>query len=342
MTLENMMLNNKDELFSDKKQIYIVDDDESICRSLKLLLVSYGFAVNTFSSAEEYFKVVPNSTKCCLVLDIHMPGLNGWDALKRLTEAGYNHPVIVITADKDESFREKALKAGAVGFLQKPFGDHYLLHMVTHIFNKQEIEMKKLDEQELEDIKQRIIDDKNKLLFGYMKSEEVIENFDQLKKQINEYSSSIEYYTKIFYDKVDNKADKEELNKLIADSYNSIQSIKDFLNGEEYEDHNVVSAVKVYVEQLKPQMDKIMRLKYKQNIVWYDEDTMTYHLIQSYQTISSLEVALVETKVMGTKVLIRENPKPQDDNEESESDSDKESGLSIGEEIQDESYESLD
>ena len=180
----------------------------------------------------------------------------------------------------------------------------------------------KHDEQELEDIKQRIIDDKNKLLFGY--------------------SSSIEYYTKIFYDKVDNKADKEELNKLIADSYNSIQSIKDFLNGEEYEDHNVVSAVKVYVEQLKPQMDKIMRLKYKQNIVWYDEDTMTYHLIQSYQTISSLEVALVETKVMGTKVLIRENPKPQDDNEESESDSDKESGLSIGEEIQDESYESLD
>ena len=153
MTINNLMLNNKDEMFSDKKQIYIVDDDESVRRSLKLLMVSYGFAVDTFSSAEEYFKVVPNSTKCCLVLDIHMPGLNGWDALKRLTEAGYNHPVIVITADKDESFREKALKAGAVGFLQKPFGDHYLLHMVTHIFNKQEIEMKKLDEQELEDTK---------------------------------------------------------------------------------------------------------------------------------------------------------------------------------------------
>ena len=147
------MLNEKDEMFSDKKQIYIVDDDESICRSLKLLLASYGFAVDTFSSAEEYFKVVPNSAKCCLILDIHMPGLNGWDALKRLTEAGYNHPVIVITADKDENFRGKALKAGAVGFLKKPFGDHYLLHMVTQIFNKQEIEMKKLNEQELEDTK---------------------------------------------------------------------------------------------------------------------------------------------------------------------------------------------
>jgi len=48
---------------------------------------------------------------------------------------GYNLPVIVITADKDERFKEKALKAGAVGFLQKPFEDHYLLHMVNRAFN---------------------------------------------------------------------------------------------------------------------------------------------------------------------------------------------------------------
>jgi FixJ family two-component response regulator len=130
------MLNDRDEILSDKKQIYIVDDDKSVRRSLKLLMDSYGFAVDAFSSAEEYFKVVPNSAKGCLILDIHMPGLNGWDALKRLTEAGYNHPVIVISADKDDSLREKALKAGAVGFLQKPFEDHYLLHMVTRVFNK--------------------------------------------------------------------------------------------------------------------------------------------------------------------------------------------------------------
>ena len=153
MTLADLMLNNKDAMFSDKKQIYIVDDDESLRRSLKLLLVSYGFAVETFSSAEEYFKVVPNSAKCCLVLDIHMPVLNGWGALKRLTEAGYNHPVIVITADKGENLRDKALKAGAVGFLQKPFSDHYLLHLVKHVFYKQEKEMKKLNEQEIEDTK---------------------------------------------------------------------------------------------------------------------------------------------------------------------------------------------
>ena len=197
----------------------------------------------------------------------------------------------------------------------------------------------KHDDQELKHIKQRIIDEKNKLLFGYMKSEEVIENFDQLKKQINEYSSSIEYYTKIYYDKVDNKADKEELNKLITNSYTSIQTIKDFLNGEDYEDQSVVSAVKVYVEQLKPQLDKIMRLKYKQNIVWYDDDHMTYNLIQTPQTISSLEVALVETKVM-TREKRQEQPKTQTVVPDEESDEG--SGISIGEEIQDESYESLD
>ena len=129
------MLNDSDEILSDKKKVFIVDDDKSVCRSLKLLMVSYGFAVDTFYSADEFFKEVPNSTKGCLILDIHMPGLNGWDALKRLAQAGYEHPVIVITADKDESFKEKALKAGAVGFLQKPFEDHYLLHMVTSVFN---------------------------------------------------------------------------------------------------------------------------------------------------------------------------------------------------------------
>ena len=121
-----------------EKQIYILDDDESVLRSLKILMVSYGFAVDTFSSAEEFFKIVPNSAIGCLILDIHLPGLNGWDTQKRLDKTGYNLPVIVITADKDDRFKEQALKAGAVGFLQKPFEDHYLLHMVNQVFNKTE------------------------------------------------------------------------------------------------------------------------------------------------------------------------------------------------------------
>jgi two-component system, LuxR family, response regulator FixJ len=120
----------------ERKKIYILDDDQSVLRSLKLLMVSYGFAVDIFSSAGEFFSVVPNSAPGCLILDIHMVGLNGWDTQQRLAKEGYKLPVIVITADKDDSFKDKALKAGAVGFLQKPFEDHYLLHMVNQVFSK--------------------------------------------------------------------------------------------------------------------------------------------------------------------------------------------------------------
>ena len=136
MPVEELQIKKSDETFSDKKQIYILDDDESIRRSLKLLMVSYGFAVETFSSAEEFFSDVPNRVSGCLILDIHMPGLNGWDTQQRLINTGYKLPVIVITADKNDRFKERALKAGAVGFLQKPFEDHYLLHMVNQVFNK--------------------------------------------------------------------------------------------------------------------------------------------------------------------------------------------------------------
>ncbi len=136
MNLQELQLNKSEKKCLDEKQIYILDDDESVRRSLKLLMVSYGFAVETFSSSEEFFTGVSNSTEGCLILDIHMPGLNGWDTQRRLDKAGYNLPVIVISADKDDSFKEKALKAGAVGYLQKPFEDHYLLHMVNQVFNK--------------------------------------------------------------------------------------------------------------------------------------------------------------------------------------------------------------
>jgi FixJ family two-component response regulator len=59
--------------------------------------------------------------------------------MQKLAKTGYKLPVIVITADKDEHCKERALKAGAVGFLQKPFEDHHLLHMVTRVFNNTEI-----------------------------------------------------------------------------------------------------------------------------------------------------------------------------------------------------------
>jgi len=125
----------------DKKQVYIVDDDESVCRALGLLMVACGLAVRTFSSAEEFFSAVPNSAPGCLILDIHMPGLKGWEAQECLLRSGSERPIIIITADKNGDLKQQALKAGAAGFLQKPINDQELIDLINKTYFKKEEEL---------------------------------------------------------------------------------------------------------------------------------------------------------------------------------------------------------
>ena len=122
-------------MLSENKQIFIVDDDDSVCRALSILLVTYGFTVDVFNSAEEFFHAVPNSVRGCLLLDIHMPGLDGWETLQRLLASGTSRPVIIISADKNEGLNEKALRAGAMGYLQKPFSDQALVDLINKCKN---------------------------------------------------------------------------------------------------------------------------------------------------------------------------------------------------------------
>ncbi len=114
-----------------KKQIFIVDDDVSVCRALKVLLTTHGFTVNTFTSSERFFSAVPDSVCGCLILDICMPGLDGWETLKRIVGSGSDRPVILISADKNGGVHKKALIAGAIGFLQKPFNDQALVELIN-------------------------------------------------------------------------------------------------------------------------------------------------------------------------------------------------------------------
>jgi FixJ family two-component response regulator len=116
---------------SAKKKIFIVDDDASVCRALKCLLMTFGFAVETFLSGKSFFDTVKDTDLGCLILDIHLPGLDGWEVQRRLAAAGSKRPVIVMTADKNGGLRDQALQAGAVGFLQKPFTDQALLDIIT-------------------------------------------------------------------------------------------------------------------------------------------------------------------------------------------------------------------
>ena len=114
----------------EKKQIYIVDDDESICRALKTLLMTYGFAVTTFNSAKSFFAAVPDNSAGCLILDIRMPEMDGWAVQKQIVDSGSKRPVIFISADHLDNAAGRALKVGAVGFLEKPFSDQALISMI--------------------------------------------------------------------------------------------------------------------------------------------------------------------------------------------------------------------
>jgi two-component system response regulator FixJ len=118
------------------EQIYIVDDDGSVCRALSILLGTYGFSVKTFNCAEDFFTAVPNSAPGCLLLDIHMPGLDGWGIQQRLLKSGSSRPVIIMSADKNEGLNERALKAGAAGYLQKPFNDQTLVDLINIAIEK--------------------------------------------------------------------------------------------------------------------------------------------------------------------------------------------------------------
>lgn len=119
----------------ERKQIYIVDDDTSVCRALKFLLVSYAFEVQTFNSAEDFFKMVPNDAPGCLILDIHMPGLDGWSTLQRLIASGSKRSVIIISAEKNGDLKERAIKFGAKGFLQKPANDEDLVSLINQTYS---------------------------------------------------------------------------------------------------------------------------------------------------------------------------------------------------------------
>ena len=113
------------------KKVYIVDDDESVCRALKTLLMTFGFEVKTFNSAKSFFDAVTNDDPGCLVLDIHMPEMDGWTMQKKIVDSGSKRPVIFISAEKQDRVSDCALKAGAVGFLQKPFDGQTLVNLIN-------------------------------------------------------------------------------------------------------------------------------------------------------------------------------------------------------------------
>ena len=130
---------------SNQSIVMIVDDDDSIRKAVRRLMKAYGLAVETFGSAEEYLDSDRLDKTSCLILDVHMPGMNGLELQKRLVASGCVIPIIFITAFTDESARARAMTAGAVGYLAKPFADEDLLNCIHAALQSTETDVSQSD-----------------------------------------------------------------------------------------------------------------------------------------------------------------------------------------------------
>jgi FixJ family two-component response regulator len=101
--------------------IAIVDDDAAVRRALGRLLEASGYSTRLFASADEFLASDQIEDTSCLITDVQMPGLSGFDLQKQLLAEGYRIPTIFITAFPDENAKARAMNAGAIGFLRKPF-----------------------------------------------------------------------------------------------------------------------------------------------------------------------------------------------------------------------------
>jgi FixJ family two-component response regulator len=116
--------------------VFIVDDDVSVREALKNLLRSVGLRVETFGTAQEFLSSQRSDAPGCLVLDVRLPGLSGPDLQLKLADANIEIPIIFITAHGDIQMSVRAMKAGAVEFLTKPFRDQDLLDAVQQAIDK--------------------------------------------------------------------------------------------------------------------------------------------------------------------------------------------------------------
>jgi FixJ family two-component response regulator len=115
---------------SSSQLVAIVDDDQSVQSALKDLMESAGLSALCFGSAEEFLESAERKETACLIADIRMPGMSGLELQAKLKAEESRIPIIFITAQGDAKMKMRAMKAGAVEFLSKPFDDEVLLEKV--------------------------------------------------------------------------------------------------------------------------------------------------------------------------------------------------------------------
>ena len=118
-------------MMHDCQTVFIVDDDLSVRRAVARLLRAEGYSVEVFGSGHEFLQAVAQPRRGCVVLDVRMPGMSGFDVLDCLAARGRKLPVILVTGDGDVPTAVRAMKAGCLCILAKPFEDEMLLDAIN-------------------------------------------------------------------------------------------------------------------------------------------------------------------------------------------------------------------
>jgi two-component system, LuxR family, response regulator FixJ len=123
-------------MMTDKKLIHIVDDEDSIRRSVSFMLKTSGYQTETWSSGQAFLKEVKHAEHGCILLDVRMPEIDGLEVQRTLAERGVTMPVVIMTGHGDISIAIRAMKAGAVDFLEKPFEKAALIAAIEESFQR--------------------------------------------------------------------------------------------------------------------------------------------------------------------------------------------------------------
>jgi FixJ family two-component response regulator len=115
-----------------RRLVAIVDDEKAVCRAVSRLVISAGFESETFSSGEEFLRSCRERTPDCLILDLRLPGMNGFQLQQQLATDHCRIPIILVSAHDDPGSRRQALQSGAFAFCGKPFpfNDEALLEAI--------------------------------------------------------------------------------------------------------------------------------------------------------------------------------------------------------------------